>query len=166
MFLPPRSPFGLIQEDLWPDKWKILVSCVMLNCTSRKQVEKILPEFFMRWPDAASIVAATEADLQSVIYPLGFKNRRSSLLKKLASSYLEEWQDVRSLPGVGEYGSRAWEIFCKNDMGDVAPKDHALTKYWHWRIKHDKKKNDGATREDREKSAAAEEGESRSVKAA
>lgn len=163
---PPRSPFSLIQEDLWPDKWKILVSCVMLNCTSRKQVEKVLPEFFSRWPNAATIIDASEADLQSVIYPLGFKTRRSGLLKKLASSYLEEWQDVRSLPGIGEYGSRAWEIFCKNDMGDVAPKDHALTKYWHWRTKHDKKKNDGATREDREKSTSAEEGEGRSIEAA
>jgi len=45
-FIPPRSGYGLIQEDLWPDEWKILVSCMMLNYTSRKQVEKILPSFF------------------------------------------------------------------------------------------------------------------------
>lgn len=135
MPLPPRSPFGLIQEDLWPDEWKILVSCVMLNCTSRKQVEKVLPRFFSLWPDASSVLIAQEEDLQSIISPLGLKNRRSALLKKLASSYLSKWDDVRSLPGVGEYAARAWEIFVKNSMGDSCPKDHALTKYWNWRIK-------------------------------
>lgn len=43
--LPPRSLFGLLQEDLVPNEWMILISCMMLNCTSRKQVEKVFPTF-------------------------------------------------------------------------------------------------------------------------
>ena len=131
----------MIQEDLWPDEWKILVSCVMLNCTSRKQVEKVLPNFFNRWPDAKSLLKAQESDVQSIIAPLGFKNRRTTLLKKLAFEYESGWEEIRGLPGIGEYAARAWEIFIKNEMGKVCPKDHALTKYWIWRKLYDEKKH-------------------------
>ena len=32
---PPLSPFGLLEEILWQDEWKLLVSCMMLNCSSK-----------------------------------------------------------------------------------------------------------------------------------
>lgn len=145
MQLPPRSPFGLIQEDLWPNEWKILVACVMLNCTARKQVEKVMPTFFSRWPDAGSLLGADESEIQNVIAPLGFKTRRTNTLIKLAKAYLSEWKEVRDLPGVGEYAARAWEIFIKNDVGEACPNDHALTRYWNWRKSHDQEKHTNAS---------------------
>ena len=49
MWQPPKSPVGLIQEELWPDEWKILISCLMLNQTTRKQVDKVIWKFFDKW---------------------------------------------------------------------------------------------------------------------
>lgn len=137
-FIPPRSGYGLIQEDLWPDEWKILVSCMMLNCTSRKQVEKILPEFFSKWPDAKSLICADFEEIEKTISPLGFKNRRTKKLLEMSCAYVQKsWNDPRDLPGIGEYASRAWEIFCNNTLGNVPPNDGALKLYWNWRKKHE-----------------------------
>ena len=136
--IPPRSGYGLIQEDLWPDSWKIFVSCVMLNCTTRKQVEKILPKFFSLWPSAEELLKSNPEDIAETIATLGFKNRRTKNLLSMSRSYLErEWKDPRELPGIGEYGARAWEIFCADKLGDEPPKDGALVLYWEWRKKHD-----------------------------
>lgn len=36
--VPPVSPYGLIQEHLYQDPWKVLVACMLLNQTSGRQV--------------------------------------------------------------------------------------------------------------------------------
>jgi len=132
--IPHRSPYGLIQEDLWPDEWKILTACLMLNCTSRKQIERVLPAFFLKWPTPQAIIDADAEELKRAIEPLGFKNRRSQRLLELAKAYIKkDWVHANELPGVGDYAGRAWEIFCRNVLGDLPPKDGALTAYWHWR---------------------------------
>lgn len=141
--IPPRSPFGLIQEDLWSGRleseWLILVVCMMLNCTSRKQVERVLPEFRSRWSTPQAFMSASVDDVAALCRPLGFANRRTANLKKMTERYLAgPWQHARELPGVGEYGARAWEIFCLGQLGDEPPNDHALTRYWAWRKHHDR----------------------------
>lgn len=130
---PPRSPHGLLQEDLFPDEWLILVSCMMLNCTTRKQVEKVLPEFRRRWPGPKQFLQANVAEVVDLIRPLGFANRRSIALRKMTEAYLAGgWNNARELPGIGEYGARCWEIFCRGEIGDTPPNDHALLTYWRW----------------------------------
>lgn len=136
--IPPRSGFGLIQEDLFPDEWKVLVSCMMLNCTSRKQAERVIPKFFNRWPTPQSLLEAEQADVTETISSLGFKNRRTQGLLKMSAAYVKRsWNDPRELPGIGEYGARAWEIFFANKLGDEPPADGALVLYWKWRKKHE-----------------------------
>lgn len=141
-WVPPRSPFSLIQEDLWAPtaraEWLILVVCMMLNCTRRKQVEKVLPEFRKRWPDPEGLLRSGTDELINVIRPLGFANRRAQNLQAMSRSFVAGgWTDARELPGVGEYAARAWEIFCRNELGDSPPKDHALAQYWAWRKHHE-----------------------------
>lgn len=132
--LPHRSPYSLIQEDLWPDEWKCLVACVMLNCTTRKQAQKVLPLFFSRWPLAVDVATANPCEISALISPLGFKNRRTERLIQLAAAYQEKnWTHVRELPGIGEYASRMWEIFFLGHLGEDQPTDGALTLYWRWR---------------------------------
>lgn len=138
---PPRSPFGLIQEDLWsssPDsEWLILVSCVLLNCTTRKQVDKVIPEFMKRWPSPDEFLSSDRDDVAEVIRSLGFVNRRVRVLFAMTSNYRHRtWTHVSELPGIGSYGSRAWEIFCRQIIGDSIPEDHALVNYWKWIKNH------------------------------
>ena len=138
--IPPRSPYSLIQEDLWPNEWKILVSCILLNRTTRKQVEKVLPALFSSFPDAASMSQADCDALSQIIARLGFKNRRAKTLIEFSKKYLSKsWNDAEELPGVGAYAHAAWSIFCKKDIPKEAPVDHALVKYYHWRKRHEKR---------------------------
>lgn len=135
MRIPPVSPYGLIQETLWPDEWLILVTGTMLNCTTRKQVERVLPDFRCRWPTPQVFVTASYDDVFELIKPLGFGNRRTGNLLKMTRAYLmTDWHHARELPGVGEYGARSWEIFCLGVLGTTPPKDHALLQYWDWAV--------------------------------
>ena len=137
--IPPRSPYGLIQEDLWPNEWLVLVSCIMLNCTTRKQVESVLPTFMERWPEPADLLRKQQG-LVDVIRPLGFANRRADALVKMTRHYLTgPWKHARELPGIGVYGARCWEMLCRNIIGDEPPKDHALVRYYHWMKTHEQR---------------------------
>jgi methyl-CpG-binding domain protein 4 len=135
--IPPRSPYSLIQEDLWPDEWKILVACMLLNCTTRAAMEKVLPRLFSKYPDATAMAAADHGELAQVIARLGFGNRRAGNLIKMSQHYLgTNWKHARDLPGIGEYAAAAWEIFVRGIIPKECPKDHALTRWWEWYVLH------------------------------
>lgn len=132
-WLPPRSPYGLLQEDVFPNEWLTLVIAQFLNCTSRKQVDKIFPEFVTRYPGPRDLLSATKEDVVTLISPLGFGNRRADRLLQMSQEFLtKNWVHASELHGIGEYGSRSWEIFCLGFLGDDPPQDGALVKYWKW----------------------------------
>ena len=133
-WMPPVSPWGLIQEQLWPSEWLILVSCIMLNCTSRKQVEKVLPTFMIRYPSPEAFISNFDVmELGDMIASLGFRMQRVRHLKQMTEAYLSgDWKTAKDLPGIGEYGQRCWEIFCRGTIGDTCPRDGALAVYWRW----------------------------------
>lgn len=134
--IPLRSPYGLIQEDLWPNEWAIFVACILLNCTTRKSVEKVFPDLIRRYPDAHSMSQADSSELSHIIARLGFGNRRSRYLIEMSKAYLKkDWKHASELPGIGEYASAAWEIFIKNELPSTCPKDGALSAYYCWRKK-------------------------------
>ena len=132
-WIPPKSPYGLIQEDLWPDEWKILVSCMLLNQTTRTQLEKVRGTFFQKWPTPQALLQSSPEEIGEVIKPLGFWRRRPKSLLKFSEQYLnKDWNDPKELHGVGKYASDAWHIFIKGDWNTVQPNDHALNWYHDW----------------------------------
>lgn len=132
-WIPPVSPYGLIQETLWPDEWAILVSCVMLNCTTRRAAEKVLPTFLGRWPRASDLIDVDPLDIEGVVGVLGLGKRRSKTLKDMSRVYVGgAWKHASELPGIGSYGSAAHDIFVRGVIPDECPDDHALTLWWKW----------------------------------
>lgn len=130
---PPKSPHGLIQEDLWPDEWRILISCLLLNLTTRKQVDGVIFELFERYPTPTSLLNADSTELQTLIKPLGMWRKRTQTLLRFTREYLAgEWDQVIDLFGCGKYANDAWRIFCVGDWQDVEPNDHALNMYHEW----------------------------------
>lgn len=55
-------PLGLLEEILWADEWKLLVACMMLNCTTRLQVDRVLWRLFLLVPSAADVVRLASDD--------------------------------------------------------------------------------------------------------
>lgn len=137
--IPPRSPYSLIQEDFWPDRYKILIVCMLLNCTTRKAVEKVVPRLFHQYPDADSMAVADPVQLKAMIESLGFGNRRTTRLIEMSKAYVSgKWSHPRDLPGVGDYAAAAWDIFVLRSPPSKPPRDHALTLWWEWHHIHSK----------------------------
>ena len=130
---PPKSPHGLLQEDLWPNEWRILISCLLLNLTTRKQVDGVIFDLFERYPTPMSLLNADSTELQTLIKPLGMWRKRTQTLLRFTREYLAgEWDQVNDLFGCGKYANDAWRIFCVGDWQDVEPNDHALNMYHEW----------------------------------
>ena len=138
-WIPLRSPHSLIQEDLWPNEWLILSACVLLNCTKRKQVELVIGRFMQEWNTPQKFLEFEPNEVMDSIKSLGFMNRRYDRLEKLAVFLTnEDIKEPRDLPGIGEYGARAYEIFCLGIIGDAEPNDGALALYWRWAVNQKK----------------------------
>ena len=133
-----RSPFCLIQEDCLPDEWLVLVCCILLNQTTRKQVDRVFREFLMRWDTPQKLLHAEDDEIAHVLTHLGFQNRRVLHLKRMTEGYLAcSWVHASDLVGIGEYGNRCHQMMCRNVLGDEPPKDHALLQYYEWRKVHE-----------------------------
>ena len=125
---PPKSPIGMLQEEMWPDKWKILVVCSLHNQTSRKQVDKVYKQLFETYPTASDMAKAVHEDLSKIIKPLGFYNRRAHSLIRMSKDFF----------GCGKYADDCYRVFCTGEWKGVKPTDHALNDYVDWLKKESK----------------------------
>jgi len=132
-WVPPRSPFDLLQERFWPDGWKILVTCLLLNQTSRKQVEPMIERFFQRYPSPEVLAHADQEELYHYIKALGLANKRVKTLKRFSQEFLEgNWTSAKDLYGCGKYADDTYRIFIVGDWRETSPNDHALSDYHGW----------------------------------
>jgi len=129
----PVSPVGMLQEDLWPNEWKILVACLLHNLTTRKQVDKVYHRLFEAYPTPKRMGCAEVQELQRIIKPLGMWKKRSKTLIRFSQEYLEkDWKQASDLYGCGKYANDCHRIFCLGEWKDVTPSDHALNRYHGW----------------------------------
>ena len=119
----------LIQEKYFPDRWKMLICCLMLNLTSHRQVAPIIDGFFERWPDAQTASQADESEMREYIKSLGMYNKRAKTIIKMSSGYIAGFKNVRQLYGVGKYAADSDAIFFEGRWRDVKPTDGALVRY-------------------------------------
>ena len=94
------------------DPYAILVSEVMLQQT---QVERVIPRWhawLQRWPTAASLAAATPADVIREWQGLGYNRRAVNLHRAARTVAGHGWpDDLAELPGVGRYTADAVAAF-------------------------------------------------------
>ncbi len=119
----------LIQEAYWPDRWKMLVCCQMLNLTSYKQVLPIIDGFFQRWPTASAAADADENEMKNYIKTLGRYNRRAKSIIRMSDQFLKGFKNARQLHGCGKYADDSDKIFYLGDWQSVSPTDGALKRY-------------------------------------
>ena len=136
-WVPPKSTFNLLQENYWPDEWKVLSVCLLLNLTTRKQVDGVIDTFFKKYPDAQAMIAADELELSDLIRPLGMWRKRVKTLKRFSMEYLlGNWKTAKELYGCGKYADDCWRLFFVGDWRDISPNDHALNDYHGWLKEH------------------------------
>jgi methyl-CpG-binding domain protein 4 len=104
----------------------------MLNCTSRKQVDRVREEFFSKYPDAVDAELADPIEMAELIALLGFKNKRTNTIKRFSNDWMTlEWSEPSELYGIGKYGQDSWELFQKGNLA-VSPNDGVLNTYLDW----------------------------------
>lgn len=116
----------LIQEGYLDDPWKMTVVCILLNRTTGRQVKRVLPLLFERYPSARAMAKADIKQLTVLISGLGLENIRALRLK--AMSALWGTRPLNQLPGIGKYAMDSYAIFVEGRT-DVRPSDKMLQKY-------------------------------------
>ena len=118
----------LLQEIYEDDGWKMLVCCMCVNVTNRKQVDIVRDELFSRYPTPQDMMKAEHSDLVDIIKPLGLYNTRAERLIKMSEGYVNGFNSVDELYGIGQYAKDSWEIFQNNNLS-VKPTDKVLQEY-------------------------------------
>jgi A/G-specific adenine glycosylase len=93
------------------DPYAVLVSEVMLQQTQAARVALRYPAFMQRFPSAAALASASEADVLAEWSGLGYNGRALALHRAASAVAAGGWPpDLRglmALPGVGAYTARA-----------------------------------------------------------
>ncbi|KAL8552935.1 hypothetical protein ACS0TY_001564 [Phlomoides rotata] len=102
-WIPPRSPFNLLQEDHWFDPWRVLVICMLLNQTTGRQAERVLANLFQLCPNAKAATEVQTEKIEEIIRSLGLYKKRAVGIQRLSQEYLDDsWTHVTDLTGVGK----------------------------------------------------------------
>ena len=100
--------------------WQHMVGVMCLNMTHRKQVKKVLPILFKKYPNAKAFLQGKSEDQEKLLQPLGMVHVRTQRLRRMSEDFLKwDRKDATDLYGIGKYGSDSYRIFYKNDI----PKD-------------------------------------------
>jgi methyl-CpG-binding domain protein 4 len=109
--------------------WQHMVGVICLNQTNRKQVKRVLPEFFERFPTPESVLRSRIITLEEILAPLGMRHVRAKRIYRMSIDYLTwDGEDATMLYGIGKYGSDSYRLFYKNEIPDNIG-DHELKRY-------------------------------------
>src|SRR5258708_38224 len=110
------SWYGKQKRDLpWRqsrDPYRIWISEIMLQQTRVAAVIPYYERFLTRFPDAAALAAAPEADVLTIWSGLGYYSRARNLQKaarEIATlvEFPRDYESIRALPGIGDYTAAA-----------------------------------------------------------
>ncbi|KAK0258359.1 hypothetical protein LTS00_018217, partial [Friedmanniomyces endolithicus] len=139
------SETPLLQERYAPDEYAVLVICVFLNQTRASRAAPYIEAFLDRFPTRESLRHASTSEIRTTYFePLG-KPLRACTVVRLAKALLDDppqpfvlrgkigefdthLSEVGHLPGVGEYASDAWHLFCRQDF--YARHDIRVAEQW------------------------------------
>jgi len=93
------------------NSYYILVSEMMLQKTTVKQVQSLIHKFIERFPTPKHLASASVKEIEELITPLGMEHKRAVRYKKWAVIVVERYggqipdseKALISLPGVGQY---------------------------------------------------------------
>lgn len=105
--LRKQYPHAKVRLDFQTPLQLLVATILAAQCTDNK-VNEITPELFRRYPDAATLAAASQEDLEQLIRPTGFFRNKSRSLRGSAARIVEHFggkvpdtmEDLLSLPGV------------------------------------------------------------------
>jgi A/G-specific adenine glycosylase len=108
----------ILQWRFTTDPYEILVSEIMLQQTQVSRVKMKLPLFLKRFPDFSTLASAPKSDVVRAWKGMGYNNRAVRLheIAKIITAQHggtlpEDIEELKQLPGIGEYTSHAVACF-------------------------------------------------------
>ncbi|KAJ9627557.1 hypothetical protein H2204_009596 [Knufia peltigerae] len=88
---PPLSheTFGLMQERLAHDPFRLLIATIFLNKTPGERAMPVFYQLMSRYPTPLALSKAQAGDITSIIYVLGFQNQRARKCVAMARAWVE-----------------------------------------------------------------------------
>ncbi|MCI0673799.1 MAG: endonuclease III [Myxococcaceae bacterium] len=88
--------------------WQLLVAVILSAQSTDKMVNKVMPELLKRWPTAAALGAATQAEVEEVVRPTGFFRNKAKAIRETSRILAERFggqvprtmEEMLELPGV------------------------------------------------------------------
>jgi len=118
----------MVQEQI-DGPWQHMVGVICLNLTNRKQVKRVLPGFFEKWPGPEELLRSRLMDIENEIRELGMFRVRALRIFRMSIDFLKwDGADAKQLYGIGQYGSDSYEIFFKKNHS-IVPSDKELRAY-------------------------------------
>ena len=133
--IPPLSAsrFGLIQEELASDPFRLLVAVTFLIRTRGTAAIPAFRELMARFPTPADLTAASPEDIISLIRPLGLSAVRCAAIQKYARTWLtrppskDKRYGVRNYPRLGDaLHVHSGQEFGPEDEGSWASDSNAV----------------------------------------
>lgn len=118
----------LIQEDYLDNPWKMTVSCILLNQTTNQQVRSILPDLFSKIKSPEHCSKMDPSEIYPIIRSTGFGNVKAKRIIAMSQKWIDGFENVEDLPGIGKYGKESWDIFV-NGKTNFLPSDKKLRMY-------------------------------------
>lgn len=125
----------LLQEKYKKDRWKLLVSCVLLNMVKDTKAHGVAEKLFEICETPEDFLEIEKSEIINIIKPLGLYNRRYESILSISTyltvhnendKYYEQMLLCRR--GIGKYACDSYEIFYTGNM-NVQPKDKELINY-------------------------------------
>lgn len=93
---PPLSAekFGLMQERLAHDPFRLLIATIFLNRTRGEQAMPVFFQLMQQYPTPADLAAAEFEDVVAIIRRLGFQNQRAQKCIEMARTW-SKWAPVK-----------------------------------------------------------------------
>ncbi|KAL4938718.1 hypothetical protein BDV06DRAFT_231568 [Aspergillus oleicola] len=114
-FPPIDAPsFGLVQEQLAHDPFRLLLATIFLNRTRGGVALPVLFQVFDRYPTIEAMASADPEELTAMINCLGFQNQRARKCIALAQTWLAS-------PPTRDRRYRKLSYPCKSDGRDIKP---------------------------------------------
>ncbi|KAI5300308.1 hypothetical protein KEM55_008283, partial [Ascosphaera atra] len=116
-FAPTDAPcFGLIQEKLAHDPFRLLVATIFLNRTRGKVAIPVLYKLFELYPTPADLASANVSDVAELMQCLGLQNSRAKKCVELARMWL-------TTPPIKGVRYRRLHYPQKKDGSDIKPRE-------------------------------------------
>ncbi len=106
--LAKRYPQAHCELDFTTPLELLVATVLSAQCTDQR-VNKVTPDLFAAYPDAAAFAAAQREELEQAIAPTGFFRQKAQTIQQIAQRLCDEFggdvpgnlDDLVSLPGVG-----------------------------------------------------------------